>query len=134
MAQQKKTRQEILRIIDQIKFMDRSFRFLEKGDGYLVQMRYMENDVEHPENGPQVQSTRKWYISPFMTDSEIVETVWACVQRSQLHIAGEHFTYKGKRVYSQHFDIDGRLHLCKQGYMDGRDPIQDSEKETNPNG
>jgi hypothetical protein len=133
MSQPKKTRQEILRIIDQIKFLDRSFRFLEKGDGFLIQMRYLEADVEHPEQGPVMQSTSKWYISPFMTESEIVETCWACVQRSQLHIAGEHFLYKGRRIYSQHFDIDGRLHLCKHGYMDGREPIQET-KETKSNG
>lgn len=131
MSQPRKTRQEILRIIDQIKFLDRSFRFLEKGDGYLIQMRYMECDVEHPEKGPQVQSTRKWYVSPFMTESEIVETVWACVQRSQLHVASEHFTYRGERIYSQHFHVGARLNACAEDWTDVRQPIENKETKSN---
>jgi hypothetical protein len=112
MSQPKKTRQQIISIIDQIKFMDRKLRVMEKGDGFLVQMRYMEPDVEHPETGPQVQATRKYYISPYMTESEIVETIWLMVQRSQIHVASEHFTYKGRRVYSQHFSVSARIDLC----------------------
>lgn len=132
MSQHRMTRQEVARIIDQVRFMDRKFRLLEKGDGFLVQMRYLEADVEHPEKGLQIQATRKWYVSPYMTESEVLETVWAMVQRSQLHVASEHFTYKGKRVYSQHFSVKARLTACEQGCFDVRQPIESDG--TNSNG
>lgn len=124
MSQRKLTREQIESVLEQIKFMDRTFRVIEKGDGFLLQMQYYEADVEKPGSEPVLQSTRKWYLSPYMTDSEIVETAWACVLRSQQHVASEHFTYKGRRVYSQHFDINYRVEGCDQGAFDVRQPIK----------
>lgn len=114
------TKQEIQEILDRVSFMDRKFRLLEKGDGYLLQMRYMENDVEDPDKGPVLQSTRKYYISPFMIEEEVVETAWLCVQRSMLHVASEHFTYKGRRIYSQHFSLSARIEACDMGEFNSR--------------
>ena len=123
MGQTKLTREEIQRIVDRVDFMDRNYRLMEKGDGYLLQMEYMEADVEKPGSEPVKQSTRKWYISPYMTESEIVETCWACVCRSQLHVASEHFTYYGRRVYSQHFHVMERVRLCDANEYDVRKPL-----------
>lgn len=103
--------------------MDRQFLLLDKGDGFLIQMSYMEPDVDHPEAGPVLQKTRKWYVSPFMTETEIVETCWAAAQRSMLHVAGENFKYRNKRVYSPHFDIYARMYLCDHNCFDAREPI-----------
>jgi len=59
-----------------------------------------------------------------MTESEIVETAWLCVQRSQIHVASEHFTYEGRRVYSQHFNVQCRIDMCDGGCFDVREPIR----------
>ena len=123
MSQQKLTRADIEKILKDVSFKDRKFLLLDKGDGFLIQMSYMEPDVEKPGSEPVEQKTRKWYVSPYMTESEIVETCWAAVQRSQLHIASEYFMYRGKRVYSQHFDIYARMYLCDHNCFDGREPI-----------
>ena len=124
MAQPKLTLAQIQEALNDVKFMDRKFLVMEKGDGFLIQMSYMEEDVDNPGSGPMEQKTRKWYASPYMTETELVETCWAMVCRSQMHIAGEHFTYKGRRVYSPHFDIDARIAMCDEGQFDGREPIQ----------
>lgn len=121
MNQQAKAKEEIERIIKRVSFKDRTFRLMEKGDGYLVQMEYMEPDVEKSGSEPVKQSTRKWYISPYMTESEIVETCWAMVCRSQIHVASEHFTYKGRRAYSQHFDVNYRVDGCDIKAFDVRE-------------
>jgi hypothetical protein len=118
--QEKLSLEQIQSIVDKVSFMDRTFRVLEKGDGFLLQMEYMEADVTKPGSEPVKQGTRKWYVSPFMTESEIVETCWACVCRSQLHVASEYFSYQGRRVYSQHFDINGRIELCDEEKFDVR--------------
>lgn len=107
-------------VIDGVHFLDRRFRVLEKGDGFLLQLEYDEPDVEHPAAGPVRQGARKWYVSAFSTETEVVETAWAAVQRSQLHTAGEHFTYKGRRVYSPHFDVHARIELVDGHGFDGR--------------
>ena len=121
MPQTKLTRGQIENIVGQVKFKDRTFRVMEKGDGFLLQMQYMEADVEKPGSEPMLQSTRKYYLSPFMTVSEIVETCWLCVTRSQMHVASEHFTYKGRRIYSQHFSVEARLEVCDANWFDKRE-------------
>jgi hypothetical protein len=124
MGQPKLTLAQVQEALQDVKFMDRKFLVMEKGDGFLIQMSYMEEDVDNPGSGPMEQKTRKWYTSPYMTETELVETCWAMVCRSQMHIAGEHFTYKGRRVYSPHFDIDARIAMCDEGKFDAREPIQ----------
>src|ERR1700727_78061 len=124
--QERMTKQDIQTILDRCKFKDRYFKLLDKGDGFLIQMTYLEPDIEHPNDGDVLQSTRKWYVSRFSTESEIVETVWACVCRSQIHTASEHFTYRGKRIYSQHLDVNKRLEICQTDLLDGRVHIEKS--------
>lgn len=122
MSQPKLNQEQIQAIVDKVKFMDRTFRVLVKGDGFLLQMQYMEADVTKPGSEPVLQGTRKWYVSPWATESEIVETAWACVQRSALHVAAEHFSYKGERVYSPHFDVNARIDMCVHDEFDSREP------------
>src|SRR3954471_24314185 len=99
MSQPKLTKQHIQECLNGIKFQDRKFLLMEKGDGFLIQMEYMEPDVEKPGSEPLRQATRKWYVSSYCTESELVETCWAMVCRSQLHVASEHFQYRGRRIY-----------------------------------
>ena len=119
MTQSKKTCADITAIIDNIKFEDREFRLLEKGDGFLFQVWYMEPDVETGKM--ERQMARKWYISPYATETEIIETVYAACQRSILHSLAERFTYKGRRIYSPHFHIEDRLEMCDRERYDRRD-------------
>lgn len=121
-TQPRLTLERIRAILDDVKFSDREFLLMRKGDGFLVQMRYLEADIERPDAGPVEQKTRKWYVSPFMTEGELVETCFAMVCRSQMHVAAEHFTYKGRRVYSPHFDVRARIALCDAGSYDKRKP------------
>jgi hypothetical protein len=121
MSQPKLTREGIEKVLNEVGFMDRKFLLMEKGDGWMVQMSYLEADIEKPDSEPVEQKTRKWYVSGFMTETEIVETCWAMVQRSMMHIAGEHFTYKGRRVYSPHFDVNARIELCDNNRYEVRE-------------
>jgi hypothetical protein len=122
MSQPQKSLQDIQNIIDSIRFKDRSFKLMTKGDGFLLQMEYYEADVNKPGSEPVKQSTRKYYLSPYMTTSEVVETAWLCVQRSQLHVASEHFRYAGRQVYSQHFNVSARIEICDNEDFDTRTP------------
>lgn len=124
MEQPRKTFEEVLIILSNITFMDRKFRLLTKGDGFLFQLWYMEPDSNVPGSTvPVLQRARKWYISPFSTETEIVETVFKACRTSMEHVVREHFHYKGEKVYSPHMHIDARLDLCRQaGNFDGRLP------------
>ena len=129
MSQRKFTMKEIQDLLKKVVFMDRKFLVMKKGDGFLLQMSYMELDVDEPEKGVCEQKTRKWYVSPFSTETEIIESCWAMVCRSQMHVAGEHFTFKGRRIYSPHFDVHARVGLCDDKRFDGRQPISKNKSK-----
>lgn len=79
--------------------------------GVVVYGLYDEADIYTGEI--ERQQTRKWLISPYMTNSEIVQTVFKLCATSMEHRLREHFTYKNARVFGPHFDIEDLVQLCK---------------------
>lgn len=120
-VQPRKTINELAAIIRDVEFMDRNIRIGEMGSGYFIQVQYVEKDIVTGEL--ELQKARKWYVSPYSTDTEIVESAFAACCRSMMHVAKEHFIYKGHRVYSPHFDIETRLEICAKGKFDKRIPL-----------
>ncbi len=122
MPQFKKMFEDIKTIIDQVAFKDRLFKLLKKGDGFLLQMQYIETDVLTGKMAKQ--HTRKWYISPWATESEIVQTALKCVLTSQEHIGREHFKYMGEKVYGPHNNVRDLVELTRAGRLkqERRDP------------
>lgn len=62
-------------------------------------------DLDTGEPWPNCRG-RKWYLSPHMTKSELVATAFKAVLTFQEHEAREQFTYRGRRVFGPHIDID----------------------------
>lgn len=124
-----KTRAEIQTIIDNITFFDRKIKLIPKGvdpkgnEFFLLQVQYFEEDIDNP-GKVELQKARKWYISPYSTESEIVETVFAACRRSWEHVLKEHFLYKGRRIFSPHFDVNRRVEMCDDEAYDGRVPLR----------
>lgn len=118
----KLTMAEVQSMLANVSFLDRTFLVMEKGDGFLIQLSYLEPDATRSGSDPVLQKSRKWYVSPFATETEVIETCWAMVCRSQLHVAGEHFRYEGRQVYSPHLHIQGRIDLCAADMFDAREP------------
>lgn len=50
--------------------------------------------------------SRKWFLSPYMCKSEIVRTVHKMILNAVAHEVNEKFTYRGKRIYDPHIDVD----------------------------
>lgn len=120
MTQERKTQEQIRSILDDVEFGDWKLRLLEKGDGFLLQWIFIDIDVDDPEKGPVPQHCRKWYLSPYSTDSEIVETAWKAVKIAVEHEVREKFMYKGRRIYSPHFDVEARMEICDKYKFDTR--------------
>lgn len=127
MPQIPKTREEIQNILDNISFMDRKIVLIPKGldkkgnEYFLLQVQYQEEDVDNP-GQVMLQRARKWYLSPYSTETEIVETVFAACKRSMDHVLKEHFLYRGQRIYSPHIDINARLKMIQENEFDARKP------------
>jgi hypothetical protein len=119
------TRDNILHILSQLSlgeglYTDWRFLLHEKGDGWLLQLSYMEVDVDQPGGPPVEQKTRKWYVSAYSTKTEIVRTAYKMVLTSLEHRLGEHFLYMGQRVYNPHFDVDALHELDVFEHVDVR--------------
>lgn len=108
--------EDIMSIVSQVRFRDRSIFFGVLDRGYYIQVQYQEEDVDT--GMMEVQKARKWYIEPNATETEIVETCFKAIRTSMEHVVKEHFTYKGRRVYSPHFDINARVSLCDEKRFD----------------
>lgn len=114
------THESLLAILANIEILDRKFKvtpavIVSSGNTayvWLLQVTYVEPDIDTRE--PATQESREWLIRPTMSEGEIVRTAYAAVTRSYMHIVSEHFTYKGKRVYGPHIDIDALLNACEQ--------------------
>ena len=114
-----KTLEQVKAIVANVSFMDRTFRVLQKGDGFLLQLEYFEADINTGK--VEKQRARKWYVSPFSTETEIVETAFKACRTSMEHVLKEHFLYDGARIYSPHFNVRARVMLAEQNDFDGRD-------------
>jgi hypothetical protein len=98
------TRSEIQRLVERCTFRDWTFRLMDKGDGFLVQVVFWAQDAET--GSLTEQRCRKWYISSHACRQEVVGTCWAAVKAAVLHEAAEDFRYQGKPIYAPHADPD----------------------------
>jgi hypothetical protein len=62
---------------------------------------------------PVLVTSRRWWISPEMTESELVQTALLAALTAEEHETREHFTYQGKRVFNPHVSIQGLLQVCE---------------------
>ena len=104
-------KRQVEHLLSQIHFQNYKFSLIKAGARWYIQAAYPEDDVYT--GLPALQFTRKWYISEYATDSEIVQTVFKCCLTSMEHRTREEFTYKGARVYGPHFDVEDLVQLCK---------------------
>lgn len=67
---------------------------------------------------------RKWYLSPYMTVSEVVQTALAAVLAAVEHEAREHFLYQGRAIYGPHLNVTNLLELVDLGAVDVRPDVE----------
>ncbi|WNM70141.1 hypothetical protein [Myxococcus phage Mx1] len=100
----KLAKQDVEAVVQNIKFRDWEFRVLAKGDGFLLQIRFMAPDSVTGK--VELQSCRKWYLSAHSTRNEIVRTAWKAVLAAIEHEAAEDFKYRGVAIMNPHLDPD----------------------------
>lgn len=101
----------MLVLIMDIEFMNYSFVVDVTGGGEVVlQGVYKEPDTYTRKEA--LQYTRRWVLSPYMTDSELVATAFKCCITSMEHRTREAFKYKKARIFGPHFHVDDLVRLC----------------------
>jgi hypothetical protein len=111
-------KEQIEKIIADVSYKDWTFAVVEKGEHLFVQAAWMEKDSYSEHSA--VQASRKWYLSPFMTVSEIVQTVFLLVKTAEEHEMREGFKYKDQRIFNPHFSADALADLCRSKAFDYR--------------
>lgn len=72
---------------------------------------------------PMPWKGRKWVLSKWMTDGEVVQTVFMALLAAIEHEAREAFLYKGYAVLDPHYDIDKLVELrSRPDALKERDP------------
>lgn len=112
------TLESIQALLDYIQCMNYRFTVLPKDDGFLVQLRYFDKDIDTGEETEQ--ATRKWYVSSHSVDSEIVRTAFKAVMTSLEHIAREKFLYKDVAIFNPHFDVEKLVEFARCSVYDQR--------------
>lgn len=102
---------KIQEVVKLCKFKDYKFDVFIDGRGEIyLQGLYVEEDTVSKK--PETQATRRWFLSPQMTKSEIVQTVFKCAMTSMEHRTREWFMYRDKAVFGPHFNIDVLYDMC----------------------
>ena len=72
-----------------------------------------KNGVCNVTGKPDPWRGRKWALSQFMTDGEIVNTIWKAAMTAAEHELREGFKYKGVTIYDPHYDPDALVDFMK---------------------
>lgn len=126
--QPEKTNDEIKKLIDNCKYKDWDIVLRFDGTIYVhgkatLDQPYVQIQFDAPDSFTKVverQYCRKWKLSRFMTDSEIVRTVYKAIEAAVLHEMQEDFKFDGESVFRPHYDIYKLLELSKSGAVDKR--------------
>lgn len=102
---------ELLQALKHVKFHDWAFRIQYEGERPYLQLHWEGPCAIEGHNCPQ--SSRKWWLSPHMTPSELVQTCLMAVLVATEHEVREHFTYKGRPIFGPHFNVENLLRICE---------------------
>lgn len=96
------TTQQINELVSRISFRDWKFIVKPLGDGSYVQVMFQDKDTD---NGQDVIIRgRKWYVSPYAIEDEVVKTCWMAVEAALKHEAMESFLVDGRAPFHPHND------------------------------
>jgi hypothetical protein len=107
-----KTIEQIQEVVALCSFKDYKFSATIDGRGEIyLQGSYIEKDTVSGKL--ETQMTRRWLLSPLMTKSEIVQTVFKCALTSMEHRTREWFFYRCRPVFGPHFNVDVLHDMCE---------------------
>lgn len=103
----------VKQIVSEIKFENYTFLVTEDREGAKLQAAYPEADIRDPTR-IETQYTRKWLISPFSVESEIIKTAFKLCAASSEHRLREGFTWKNTRIFGPHIDVYALLDAARK--------------------
>lgn len=111
---------EMRELVACVDFRDWDIDVLQDGTRPYLQVSFQAEDNYDIDTEIRLQSGRKWFLSRYMTRSEIVQTAFKAIISAVEHEAREEFTYKGVAIYGPHFDVEALHELASSGGLDIR--------------
>lgn len=105
-------------VASNIKYKDWAFVINEKNGVMYLQIQFIAKD--NFSDDTSIQHCRKWQLSKWMTETELVQTAWAAVQRAEIHEAAENFKFKGADIFNTHLDVEWLAALCRDNKYEHR--------------
>lgn len=103
---------QMIAIVDRVEFPGYDFVITPRPDGFTIHARFL-SPCNVAGGKPEMQSTRKWFVSQNSCASEVVGTCLKLVLTSLEHEAREQFKYRGVAVYGPHHDLDKLVQFVK---------------------
>lgn len=100
-------------IVQECQFPDYTFVVnISRTGAVYLQATYLEADTLT--GNVELQYTRRWFLSPEMSKSEIVSTAFKCVLTSMEHKTREWFTWRDRAIYQPHYDVEALHAICEE--------------------
>ena len=91
-------------ILSDVEYCHWEFNVKEDGTRYYLQLTWQDEDCDT--GVVETMTSRKWFLSPHMTRSEVVQTALKAVLTAIEHEARERFKYRDQAIFGPHFDVD----------------------------
>lgn len=106
------TENKLRSIISNVKYKSWTF-FVGKGpEGRLfLQCRWEDFDIDDPLSKLEMHG-RKWFLSPHMTETELVQTTLKAVLAAEEHEAKERFLYCQTKIFNPHTSVKALMEVC----------------------
>jgi len=119
----KRTDEDIALLLSRVTYKDWNFLMEVRGKpdhgDVIIQPVFYLPDSSDPDGPAVLQKGRKWFLSRYSCDTEIVQTCWASVKRAELHEMQELFKFDGVDIFNNHISVHA---LAKaRGEIDRRD-------------
>src|SRR4051812_39867387 len=101
------TRKELENTVAQCKYMNWNIKVRYDKDRPYLQVYFLAPDIKTGKLANQ--ASRKWWLSYHMCKREIVDTVYAAIERATIHEIKENFQYDGVAIFNPHLRV-GLLH------------------------
>jgi len=119
------TLKSIKDLVDDVKFNDWAFLIKTNRDNTpYLQIKFLAPGSFTDSDELELQSCRKWQLSYFMCDEEIVSTAFKAMLAAVEHEAREQFTWRGEAIYRPHYDIYALHKLSARNAIDKREEVQ----------
>ena len=119
---------QVTDLLKEIQYKDWMFNLIEENNILFLQVSFVKQCACGREKD-MIHFGRKWRVSPRITKSEFVQTVFKAIITAEEHEIREDFKYKGCSIFAPHFDIDTLVSIYKKKSFDMRINSYDVNQE-----